>query len=83
MNYDDDYLGVNNSMHPANEIDINEPEIIQGYDNFSQAYESGHVDEIFKIINEAREEIDKLIYCLESVESGLTGKARYIKELLK
>jgi hypothetical protein len=83
MNYDDDYLGVNNSMHPANEIEVNDPEIIQGYENFSQAYESGHVDEIFKIINEAREEIDDLLYCLIVVESGLTGKAKRIKELLK
>ena len=68
---------------PWNQIEVNDPKIIQGYETFSQAYESGHVDEIFKIINEAREEIDKLIYCLESVESGLSGKARYIKELLK
>jgi hypothetical protein len=68
---------------PWNQIEVNDPEIIQGYDNFSQAYESGYVDEVFKIINEAREEIDKLLYCLESVESGLTGNARIIKELLK
>jgi hypothetical protein len=68
---------------PWNQIEVNDPEIIQGYENFSQAYESGHIDEIFKIINEAREEIDELLYCLESVESGLTGKARNIKELLK
>ena len=68
---------------PWNQIEVNDPGIIQGYENFSQAYESGHVDEIFKIINEAREEIDKLLYCLESVESGLTGKAKRIKELLK
>ena len=68
---------------PWNKIEVKDPEIIQGYENFSQAYESGHVDEIFKIINEARKEIDKLLYCLESVESGLAGKARYIKELLK
>ncbi len=68
---------------PWNQIEVDEPEIIQGYENFSQAYESGHVDEIFKIINEAREEIDKLLYCLESVESGLSGKARCVKELLK
>lgn len=68
---------------PWNKIEVNDPEIIQGYENFSQAYESGHIDEIFKIINEAREEIGKLLYCLESVESGLAGKARFIKELLK
>jgi hypothetical protein len=68
---------------PWNQIEVNGPEVIQGYDNFSQAYESGHVDEIFKIINEARKLIDELVYCLESVESGLAGKARHIKELLK
>ena len=72
-----------NPNAPWNQIEVNDPEIIQGYENFSQAYESGHVDEIFKIINEAREEIDKLLYCLESVESGLAGKVRSIKELLK
>lgn len=68
---------------PWNQIEVNDPEIIQGYENFSQAYESGHVDEIFKIINEARERVDELLYCLEVVESGLTGKVRGIKELLK
>jgi hypothetical protein len=78
-----DTFNEHNLDAPWNQIEVNDPEIIQGYDNFSQAYESGHVDEILKIINEARERVDKLLYCLESVESGLTGKARYIKELLK
>ena len=68
---------------PWNKIEVNDPEFIQGYENFSQAYESGHVDEIFKIINEARDRVEELLYCLESVESGLTGKAKRIKELLK
>lgn len=72
-----------NPNAPWNQIEVNEPEIIQVYENFSQAYESGHVDEIFKIINEARGKLDNLIYCLESVESGLAGGARNIKELLK
>jgi hypothetical protein len=68
---------------PWNQIEVNDLEVIQGYENFSQAYESGHFDEIFKVINEARKEMYDLVYCLESVESGLAGKARYIKELLK
>jgi hypothetical protein len=72
-----------NPYAPWNQIEVNYPEIIQGYKNFSQAYESGHIDEIFKIIKEARRLLDEHIYCLESVESGLAGKARTIKELLK
>jgi hypothetical protein len=28
MNYDEYYLGLNNSMHPANEIEVNEPIVI-------------------------------------------------------
>jgi FKBP-type peptidyl-prolyl cis-trans isomerase (trigger factor) len=78
-----DTFNEHNPNAPWNQIEVNDPEIIQGYENFSQAYESGHVDEIFKIINEARQRVDELVYCLESVESGLTGKAKRIKELLK
>ena len=27
MNYDDDYLGVNNQTHPANEVEIDTPQV--------------------------------------------------------
>ena len=27
MNYDDDYLGVNNPIHPANEVEIDTPQV--------------------------------------------------------
>ena len=82
MNYDNDYLGVNNSQHPANEIEV-DAEIVEGWKNLTEAYESGH-EHVFKekqiiILNDAYE----ILYCLESVESGLANRMRLLINKLK
>lgn len=82
MNYDDDYLGVNNSMHPANEIEV-DAEIVETYSNLTEAYESGHVDAFEEIQSKAIQKQKDLIYALESVDSGLVGMAKEILKLIK
>ena len=75
MNYDDDYLGVNNPIHPANETEVN-AEVVEACDNLTEAYESGYEDVFFDKLKEIQDELKDLLYALESVESGLCGKVR-------
>lgn len=82
MNYDDDYLGVNNSMHPANEIDV-DAEIVETYNNLTEAYESGHVDAFEAMQRLLLQEANDILYALESVESGLVGKVKRLIEKLQ
>lgn len=82
MNYDDDYLGVNNSMHPANEIEV-EAEIVETYNNLTEAYESGHVDAFEAMQRLLLQEANDILYALESVESGLVGKVKRLIEKLQ
>ena len=82
MNYDDDYLGVNNPIHPANEIEVN-AEVAETWNNLTEAYESGYEDVFFDKLKEIQDELKDLLYALESVESGLCGKVRSLIEKLQ
>lgn len=82
MNYDDDYLGVNNSMHPANEIEV-EAEIVDTVKNLTEAYESGHELDFILIKKELQTEAKDILYILETSESGLVGKVRNLIEKLQ
>lgn len=81
-NYDDDYLGSNNSMYPANEIEV-EAEIVETYNNLTEAFESG--DELeFKLMQKyITEEANRILYVLETLDSGLVGKMKSLIEKLK
>ena len=82
MNYDDDYLGVNNSMHPANEIEV-EAEIVETITNLTDAYQNGYV-EVFEAMQRLLlQEANDILYALESVESGLVGKVKRLIEKLQ
>ena len=81
MNYDDDYLGVNNPIHPANETEVN-AEVSETWNNLTEAYESGYEDVFFYKLKEIQDEFKDLLYALESVESGLCGKVRSLIEKL-
>ena len=82
MNYDDDYLGVNNPIHPANKTEVN-VEVAETWNNLTEAYESGHEDVFFDKLKEIQDEFKDLLYALESVESGLCGKVRSLIEKLQ
>ena len=79
MNYDDDYLGVYNPIHPANENEVN-AEVIETWNNLTEAYESGYEDVFFDKLKEIQDELKNLLYALESVESGLCGKVRSLMQ---
>ena len=79
MNYDDDYLGVNNPIHPANETEVN-AEVAETLNNLTGAYESGYEDVFFDKLKEIQDELKDLLYALESVESGLCGKVRSLMQ---
>ena len=79
MNYDNDYLGVNNPIHPANETEVN-AEVAETWNNLTGAYESGYEDVFFDKLKEIQDELKDLSYALESVESGLCGKVRSLMQ---
>ena len=79
MNYDNDYLGVNNPIHPANETEVN-AEVAETWNNLTEAYESGYEDVFFYKLKEIQDELKDLLYALESVESGLCGKVRSLMQ---
>ena len=79
MNYDDDYLGVNNPIHPTNETEVN-AEVAETWNNLTEAYESGYEDVFFDKLKEIQDEFKDLLYALESVESGLCGKVRSLMQ---
>jgi hypothetical protein len=80
-NYEDDYLGVYNSMHPANEIEV-EAEEVEVISNITEAFESGDVDVFEEMQSKAVQKQKDLIYALESVDSGLVGMAKEILKLI-
>ena len=79
MNYDNDYLGVNNPIHPVNENELN-AEVVETWNNLTEAYESGYEDVFFYKLKEIQDELKDLLYALESVESGLCGKVRSLMQ---
>ena len=79
MNYDNDYLGVNNPIHPANKTEVN-AEVAETWNNLTEAYESGCEDVFFDKLKEIQDEFKDLLYALESVESGLCGKVRSLMQ---
>ena len=79
MNYDDDYLGVYNPIHPANGNEVN-AEVVETWNSLTEAYESGYEDVFFDKLKEIQDELKDLLYALESVESGLCGKVRSLMQ---
>jgi len=76
-NYDHDVLGVGNSQHPANQKEV-EAEPIREFKTLSDAYVNGDTEEFANFQEQLLEEANFLLYALESVESGLTGKLKSI-----
>ena len=79
MNYDDDYLGVTSPIHPANKTEVN-ADVVETWNNLTEAYESGYEDVFFDKLKEIQDELKDLLYALESVESGLCGKVRSLMQ---
>jgi len=81
MNYDDDYLGVYNSMHPANEIEV-EAEEVEVISNLTEAYECGIELEFILIQKDLQRELDKVLEVLKATEHGMYRKVKEIRSKL-
>jgi hypothetical protein len=69
-------------MHPANEIEV-DAEIVETIINLTEAYDNGYVEVFNEMQRNIIEEANHILYCLESVDSGLAGKVRRLIEKLK
>ena len=72
-----------NPEAPWNQIEVNEPEVVETWKNLSEAYESGHEHVFYALQQDILKNANDILYCLESVESGLAGKMRLLIEKLK
>ena len=67
---------------PWNQIEVHSQRVI-GWDNLTEAYESGHEHVFIEMQQDILKDANDILYCLESVESGLAGKMRLLIEKLK
>jgi hypothetical protein len=72
-----------NPKAPWNQIEVNEPEIVEGWANLTEAYISGHAHVFVDTQKDILQDANEILYCLESVESGLAGRMRKLIEKLK
>lgn len=80
MNYDYEHLGVYNSMHPANEIEV-EGEEVEVISNLTEAYECGHELQFILIQKELQREVEMLLDIL-TPEHGMYRKVKEIRSKL-
>lgn len=80
--YDNYVTGLHDSNSPMNQKEVS-PEPVHTWKNLTEAYESGYEDVFKEKQAEILEDANFLLYALESVESGLTGKLKSIIEKLK
>ena len=78
-----DTFNEHNPDAPWNQIEVNEIEVVEFWQNLSEAYESGHEHVFIEMQKDIIEDANDILYCLESVESGLAGKMRLLIEKLK
>ena len=72
-----------NPNAPWNQIEVNEPEVVETWKNLTEAYISGHAHVFGDTQKDILKDANDILYCLESVESGLAGKMRLLIEKLK
>ena len=78
-----DTYNEHNPLNPINEIEVDAEIVPELWGNLTYAYDSGH-EEIFRERqSELIELSNEILYCLESIESGLSGKMRMLIEKLK
>jgi hypothetical protein len=68
---------------PWNQIEVNEPEDAYCWKNLTEAYESGYAHVFSEMQKDIQKQANEILYCLESVESGLAGRMRLLIEKLK
>ena len=78
-----DTFNEHNPDAPWNQIEVNEPEVVETWKNLTEAYESGYAHVFVEKQKDILKDANDILYCLESVESGLAGKMRLLIEKLK
>ena len=78
-----DTFNEHNPDAPWNQIEVNEPEVVETWKNLTEAYISGHAHVFGDTQKDILKDANDILYCLESVESGLAGKMRLLIEKLK
>lgn len=68
---------------PWNQIEVNEPEVVETWKNLTEAYQSGHAHVFGDTQKDILKDANDILYCLEIVESGLQGRMRLLIEKLK
>lgn len=81
-NYDNYITGMYDSNSPMNQSEL-PLEPIRQFETLSDAYVNGDTEEFANFQEQLIEDANFLLYTLESVESGLTGKLKSIIEKLK
>lgn len=76
-----DTYNEHNQNAPWNEIEV-DAEIVESWNNLTEAYESGHEHVFIEMQIKAVQKQKDLIHALESVDSGLTGMAKEILNLI-
>lgn len=78
-----DTYNENNPIAPWNQIEVNLPEVVDTFENLTEAYQSGYEHTFIDKQKEILQDANDILYCLESVESGLARKVRELIEKLK
>jgi hypothetical protein len=71
-----------NPNAPWNQIEV-EAELVEGWKNLTEAYESGYAHVFSEMQKDILQDANDILYCLESVESGLDNRMRKLIEKLK
>ena len=82
MNLDDYKNGLFDSASPINQIET-ESETVTGWDNLSEAFESGHIDAFKEIQGELLKELEMVYYALKSTDNAMQFRILDIIEKTK
>ena len=82
MNYDDYKNGQFNPESPINQIET-DFELLRGFDNLTEAFESGHIDAFKEIQSELLKELEMVYYALKSTDNAMQFRVLDIIEKTK
>lgn len=82
MNLDDYKTGQFDSASPINQIET-DAETVTGFDNLTQAFESGNIDAFKEIQSELLKELEMVYYALKSTDNAMQFRVLDIIEKTK
>jgi hypothetical protein len=82
MNLDDYKTGQFDSASPINQIET-DFELLRGFDNLTEAFESGHIGAFKEIQSELLKELEMVYYALKSTDNAMQFRILDIIEKTK